>query len=71
MKKDGRWKLDTVRETEIPEAAPATSPLQDLAWLAGEWTDDSPGAADVANVKWTKNKTFPELLVQSLGTGHG
>ncbi len=58
VKKDGKWKLDTVRETEVVETAPATSPLQELAWLAGEWTDASPDAAGAINVKWTKNKTF-------------
>jgi uncharacterized protein (TIGR02246 family) len=58
VKKDGRWKLDTVRETDLPETPPATSPMQDLAWLAGEWTDTSPEASGAVAVKWTKNKTF-------------
>lgn len=58
VKKDGQWKLDTVRETEIPEAAPANSPLQDLAWLTGDWVDRDAGAAGDATITWTKNKTF-------------
>ena len=32
--------------------------MQDLAWLVGEWTDDSPDATVAATVTWTKNKTF-------------
>ncbi len=58
VKKDGHWKLDTVRETEIPAAPPANSPLEDLAWLVGQWTDDSPQASGECNVTWTKNKSF-------------
>lgn len=58
VKKDGQWALDSVRETEAADAAPASSPLQDLAWLVGEWVDASPDADGEARVAWTKNKTF-------------
>ena len=58
VKENGQWKLDTVRETEVPEAPPASSPLQDLEWLVGEWIDQSPEATGGAAVTWTKNKTF-------------
>ena len=38
---------------------PAASPqLQDLAWLVGDWIDESPEATVEATVTWTKNKTF-------------
>ena len=50
--------MDSVRETDVPEAPPASTPLQDLAWLAGEWVDQSPEAAMEATVTWTKNKSF-------------
>jgi uncharacterized protein (TIGR02246 family) len=58
VKKDGQWKLDSVHETEVAEAAPANSALQDLAWLVGQWVDDTPEANVGATVTWTKNKTF-------------
>jgi uncharacterized protein (TIGR02246 family) len=58
VKQAGQWKLDTVRETDVPETPPANSPLQDLAWLVGEWVDESPEATAEATVTWTKNKTF-------------
>ncbi|MGO9113798.1 MAG: hypothetical protein ACLP9L_31600 [Thermoguttaceae bacterium] len=32
--------------------------MQELAWLVGNWADDSPEADDAATVTWTKNKTF-------------
>jgi uncharacterized protein (TIGR02246 family) len=56
-KQGGRWLLDTVRETEVPEAETASnpdSPLQELGWLVGEWGD----SAISTTVNWTKNKTF-------------
>ena len=58
VKQDGQWKLDSVRETEVP-ATPAASPqLEELAWLVGEWIDQSPDATVESSVTWTKNKTF-------------
>ena len=58
VKKGGQWKMDTVRETDIPQTQATSSPLQDLAWLVGEWVDDSPEASVDATVTWTKNKSF-------------
>lgn len=58
VKAGGQWKLDSVRETEVPEAAAVASPLQDLSWLVGQWGSGSPGASGEFTVAWTKNKTF-------------
>lgn len=58
VRKGGQWKLDSVHETDVPEGPAAGSPLQDLAWLVGEWIDESPEATVEAAVTWTKNKTF-------------
>ena len=58
VKEGGRWKLNTVRETDIPETQAVSSQLQELAWLVGDWVDDSPEVDDAATVTWTKNKTF-------------
>ena len=69
MKKDGQWKLDSVRETDVPEAPAASSPLQDLAWLVGEWIDDSPDATIAATVTWTKNKTFLNYAFKASAPG--
>ena len=58
-RQDGRWKVDSLRNTEIPpEALVATSPLSDLEWLVGEWTDAGGNAAISTTVAWTKNKSF-------------
>ncbi len=58
VKKAGQWKLDTVRETDVPEAPAANEQLQELAWLVGDWVDDSPDVDSSVTVAWTKNKAF-------------
>jgi len=42
----------------VADAAAAASPLNDLAWLVGEWTDPSGDSAISTRVTWTKNKSF-------------
>ena len=69
VKKDGQWKLDSVRETDLPDVPAASSPLQDLGWLVGEWGDQSPDAAIAANVTWTKNKTFLSYAFKASAPG--
>ncbi len=58
VKQDGQWKLDSVRETEVSNTPAASPQLEELAWLVGEWIDQSPEATVESNVTWTKNKTF-------------
>ncbi|MGO9113110.1 MAG: YybH family protein [Thermoguttaceae bacterium] len=58
VKEGGQWRINTVRETEVPEAPAANSQLQEIAWLVGDWVDDSPEVDDTASITWTKNKTF-------------
>ncbi len=58
VKESGQWKLNTVRETDVPETQASSSQLQELAWLVGDWVDDSPEVDDSATITWTKNKTF-------------
>jgi uncharacterized protein (TIGR02246 family) len=58
VKQGGKWKLDSVRETEVPDATPPASPLKELQWLVGDWVDKSAGATAATSVAWTKNQTF-------------
>ena len=69
VKKDGQWKLDSVRETDIPDMPAASPELQDLAWLVGEWRDQSPDADVAAKVTWTKNKTFLSYAFKTSAPG--
>lgn len=59
VKRDGQWQVDSIRETELPanDETP-TNKLDQLAWLVGEWTDESEEATVENSVTWTKNKAF-------------
>ena len=59
VKKDGQWKLDTVRETDVPEAphGQLAAPRPGVAGRASGSTT-VPKRTSQATVTWTKNKTF-------------
>jgi uncharacterized protein (TIGR02246 family) len=59
VKKDGEWYLNSVRETDMP-APPAREPneLDQLAWLIGQWLDDSEDAMVRTSWQWAKNEHF-------------
>src|SRR6187455_1046430 len=55
-----QWKLNTVRETELP-AEPkgeAQQQLQQLAWLVGQWQEGTGGDAPFSRFTWAKNHSF-------------
>ena len=58
VKQDGKWKLDSVHETEIPAADSSAGELEQLAWMVGDWVDTSPDSTVETTVSWTKNKAF-------------
>ena len=43
---------------EAPNGPASVSPLNDLAWLVGGWTDPSGDSTISTTVAWTKNKSF-------------
>lgn len=56
---DEGWKLDTVRETTLPTAeASASTPLDELSWLVGEWVDADDSAVVRTVCAWTPNHKF-------------
>ena len=69
VKEGGQWKLNTVCKTEVPETPAASSQLQELAWLVGDWVDESLEADDAATVTWTKNKTFLSYAFKASAAG--
>jgi uncharacterized protein (TIGR02246 family) len=59
VKKDGKWSLDSVRETMLPEPeVDESSPLDDLSWMIGRWIDKSDEATVETICDWTLNKAF-------------
>ena len=53
-KKNGQWKLESVRETSLPEAQPQQH-LKQLEWLVGEWIDESPNVVVEHRCRWSED----------------
>jgi uncharacterized protein (TIGR02246 family) len=51
-KKNGQWKLESVRETSVPEPN-AHDELTQLQWMVGEWQDESPGVVVQHSLRWS------------------
>ncbi|HEX6962319.1 MAG TPA: SgcJ/EcaC family oxidoreductase [Lacipirellula sp.] len=64
VKKDGKWYLTSVRETEVPSATEASAeqepsnPLDELAWMVGEWVDQDDQATVRTRCDWAKSGRF-------------
>lgn len=58
VRKDGAWKLDSIRETDRPEPPPINDNLQQLDWLVGRWRHKSSEATLENSVAWSKNRAF-------------
>jgi uncharacterized protein (TIGR02246 family) len=59
VKRDGQWQVDSIREADLAVAEEtAGNRLSELAWLVGDWVDQSETATVETSVTWTKNKTF-------------
>lgn len=59
VKVNGKWKMATVRDTEIP-APVAYHALKDLDWLIGSWEAEENGAKLKSSCRWIANHTFLE-----------
>jgi uncharacterized protein (TIGR02246 family) len=66
VKKNGQWKLDSVRETEGRGTNEAADNLKQLEWLVGQWIDESPNTVVEHKCEWSPDGHFllGEFLVQ-------
>lgn len=58
VKANDQWKLDSVRETEIPKEPSNFEHLQELEWMIGTWVDEDEEARIETKCQWTKNRNF-------------
>jgi uncharacterized protein (TIGR02246 family) len=60
VKKNGKWLLDSVHETEVPapSASAAYEQLTDLEWMVGNWVDEGSEGSAQTTCRWSKNKSF-------------
>lgn len=70
FKVDGKWLVGSVRDFEAPATAyTAHEHLQALAWLVGDWVDESADATVNTSGRWADNGNF--LLQQFSVRMHG
>lgn len=53
------WKIDSLREHEIPEPPPSNyERLKGLEWMIGSWIDDDEDSTLESSVRWSTNQNF-------------
>jgi uncharacterized protein (TIGR02246 family) len=57
LKRDGKWMMALARDAEGGKPT-CHEQLQPLAWLVGEWIDESPAAVVRTSCKWSDDKNF-------------
>jgi uncharacterized protein (TIGR02246 family) len=58
-KVDGKWLLVCVRDWEVPSAQQTPRDhLQKLAWLVGDWVEESPDSVIRTSCQWSDNGNF-------------
>ncbi len=58
VKKDGKWLIDTTRETVLPAVSSNYDKLKELEWMIGTWVDKDENATVETTCNWTKNRNF-------------
>lgn len=58
VKRDGVWLLESVRETVLPAPPVAADYLDPLAFLEGEWVDQTDTATVHSVYRWSANQAF-------------
>jgi len=53
----GKWQLGFVRDTQAADL-PNYERLKPLAWMIGDWMDESPDSVVTTSCKWSENKNF-------------
>jgi uncharacterized protein (TIGR02246 family) len=59
VKRDGKWLLDRVSETQQPTPPPSNyERLKELEWMIGSWIDSDENVTIQTDCEWTKNRNF-------------
>lgn len=58
VKKDGKWLIDSIRETVLAAPSSNYDKLKELEWMIGTWVDDDENATVETTCSWTKNRNF-------------
>lgn len=71
VKRDGKWLLDRVTESAVPEPPHSNhEQLKELEWMIGSWIDEDEAASIRTDCEWTKNKNFITRAFVAVVGGH-
>lgn len=59
-RKDGKWRIAELRDESVEVAPPLSNEerLEELAWMVGEWVDESQGVRVETKIEWAANRNF-------------
>lgn len=57
VKQDGKWLMASARDFPSPETA-GDEQMQQLAWLIGDWVDESEDSLVLTSYRWTDNQNY-------------
>lgn len=58
VKREGQWLVASAREFKADEEPTSHERLQPLAWLVGDWVDESAESVVSMNCRWSEDKNF-------------
>ena len=69
VKVNGKWHVASVSDYEIAAEPTPHERLQDLAWMVGDWLDESPGSSSKTSCRWDESGNFllHEFKIQIAG----
>ena len=72
VKVEGRWLLASVSDYATPVELTAHDHLQELAWLVGDWIEESPDSAVKSSVRWdeTGNYLIQDFVLHVAGAAN-
>ena len=72
VKVDGHWLLASVSDYAIPVEMTANDHLQELAWVVGDWIEESPESAVKSTVRWdeTGNYLIQDFVLHVAGAAN-
>ncbi|MEI8022159.1 MAG: SgcJ/EcaC family oxidoreductase [Schlesneria sp.] len=72
VKVEGRWLLASVSDYAIPVEMTAHDHLEELAWMVGDWIEESPDSAVKSSVRWdeTGNYLIQDFVLHIAGAAN-
>ncbi|HTN74577.1 MAG TPA: SgcJ/EcaC family oxidoreductase [Pirellulaceae bacterium] len=58
VKQDNKWLVDSAHETDLPPNPKPADYLAPLAWMEGEWVDESEDVSITTSVRWSPKRAF-------------